>query len=109
MEMPQKKDLEIFVQWPHLQSALETGVVDNNKLSISSDKSSKSASDVTVGGAAEDDESSSHPTSRVLYTLKELGGLAKEHRALKEEVEKLKVYSKEILILKTKLPKSVIN
>eukprot|EP00112_Aurelia_sp_Birch-Aquarium-sp1_P011145 Seg235.5 transcript_id=Seg235.5/GoldUCD/mRNA.D3Y31 product="Glutamine-rich protein 2" protein_id=Seg235.5/GoldUCD/D3Y31 len=97
MEMPQKKDLEIFVQWPHLQSALETGVVDNNKLSISSDKSSKSASDVTVGGAAEDDESSSHPTSRVLYTLKELGGLAKEHRALKEEVEKLKSTMKHVV------------
>ena len=94
MEMPQKKDLEIFVQWPHLQSALETGVVDNNnnKISVSSSgKYSKSASDMTVSGAPEDDESSSHPTPKVLYTLKELGGLAKEHRALKEEVEKLKV------------------
>ena len=93
MEMPQKKDLEIFVQWPHLQSALETGVVDNNKISVSSSgKYSKSASDMTISEAPEDDESSSHPTSKVLYTLKELGGLAKEHRTLKEEVEKLKVW-----------------
>eukprot|EP00794_Sanderia_malayensis_P009164 gene9164-10137_t len=89
--MPVKGDLEVFVQWPQLQTALESG-----KLTTPLSKNATG-----VMGGQEDDgtsfqistEKSSFPVNRdpkAVTTLGKLGKLILEHYKLEEEVNALK-------------------
>lgn len=84
-----KSELMKYVKWPDLESALETGSIDESK--------EKSISELHGETGSQNDSgqhlsySSSHPSPQVLHKLGELGGLSKSHWILKEDVEKIKV------------------
>ena len=88
-----KKDLEILVQWPQLQSALESksgplsrsGKPKSNSVNLQADEPS------TVVQPNGSQVSSKHPSPEVIGTLGELGSLISAHQKLAEDVEELKV------------------
>ena len=93
--MPIKKDLMRYVKWPDLQSALETGKINNSdektetQLKSDNQEGEEAHQNDVISAATQ----SLHPSPLVLHKLGELGGLSKAHWLLKEDVEKMKVRS----------------
>ena len=88
--MPLKKDLEMYVQWPHLETALEIGEVE---YPITSGHSAGKDSEILSDGitSSKVGQLVEVPSAQVLHKLHELGGLSQAHWMLKEDVEQLKV------------------
>ncbi|XP_065065448.1 uncharacterized protein LOC135691514 [Rhopilema esculentum] len=87
--MPLKKDLELYVQWPHLETALEIGEVEDPITNgHSAGKDSEISSDCITSSKV--GQSVAGPSAQVLHKLHELGGLSQAHWMLKEDVERLK-------------------
>lgn len=93
LAMATKQDLSLYVKWPDLLSALETGKISESgeKFAIYGESSALKSELDSQNIGRDSVQLSRHPSDKVLHKLGEVGSLSKTQLIIQEDVENVKV------------------